>query len=403
MRATLGMLAALALGGCTISATRFGDAVALLKRDTEVLVLSDRGGFAQIAVCPAFQGRVMTSTLDGKAGLGFGWINFDHIASRKTVPHINAYGGEDRFWMGPEGGQFSIFFAKGAAFRLKHWQTPAPIDSESYSIARRDESSLLFRKRMQFTNYSGTTFDLELRREIRLLSPTEIWRHLGVPAVEGVRMVGFQSDNEIKNLGREAWRKETGLLSVWILGMFNPSPDTTVIVPYRSGPIDELGPIVNDAYFGKVPSDRLRIEEGVLFFRGDGQYRSKIGVSPRRAKPILGSYDNANKVLTLVQYTLPEGATDYVNSMWKTQDRPYAGDAVNSYNDGPPEPGKPPLGPFYELESSSPAAALKPRETLRHVHRTFHFRGSEKFLTRISRRTLGVGLSQVKNAFSSGK
>jgi hypothetical protein len=28
------------------------------------------------------------------------------------VPHINVFGGEDRFWLGPEGGQFSIFFAK---------------------------------------------------------------------------------------------------------------------------------------------------------------------------------------------------------------------------------------------------------------------------------------------------
>ena len=110
MRTILGPFAALALVGCTISATKFGDAVALLERDTEVLILTDRGGFAQVAVCPAFQGRVMTSTLGGKRGQSFGWINFDLIASRKTVPHINALVGEDRFWMGPEGGQFSIFF-----------------------------------------------------------------------------------------------------------------------------------------------------------------------------------------------------------------------------------------------------------------------------------------------------
>jgi hypothetical protein len=37
---------------------------------------------------------------------GFGWINRKLIASRKIQPHINVFGGEDRFWIGPEGGQF---------------------------------------------------------------------------------------------------------------------------------------------------------------------------------------------------------------------------------------------------------------------------------------------------------
>ena len=41
----------------------------------------------------------------------------------------------------------------------------------------------------------------------------------------------------------------------------------------------------------------------------------------------------------------------------------------------PPAPGAKPLGPFYELETSSPAAALPPGQHLRHVHRTFHLQG----------------------------
>jgi len=50
---------------------------------------------------------------------------------------------------------------------------------------------------------------------------------------------------------------------------------------------------------------------------------------------------------------------------------------VNSYNDGPPSPGAKPLGPFYELESSSPALALKPGESATHIHRTIHLQGDE--------------------------
>ena len=105
-----------------------------------------------------------------------------------------------------------------------------------------------------------------------------------------------------------------------------------------------------------------------------------------------------HKTLTIVQYNQPKGATDYVNSMWELQDKPYAGDVINSYNDGPPEPGKKALGPFYELETSSPAAALAPNETLTHIHRTFHFQGKESDLAPIAKAVLGVDLETIKKA-----
>jgi hypothetical protein len=156
---------------------------------------------------------------------------------------------------------------------------------------------------------------------------------------------------------------------------------------------------VNDAYFGKVPADRLVVRDSVIFFRADGQYRSKIGIPPLRAVPLAASYDSSAHVLTLVQYTRPADASRYVNSMWSIQKEPYKGDVVNSYNDGPPEPGKPPLGPFFELETSSPALALAPGEAYTHVHRTFHFVGPEADLDQIARATLKVGLSDISGAF----
>ena len=48
--------------------------------------------------------------------------------------------------------------------------------------------------------------------------------------------MAYDSDNRITNAGQDAWKKETGLFSVWILGMFNPSPSTTVVVPIKAGP-----------------------------------------------------------------------------------------------------------------------------------------------------------------------
>ena len=262
----------------------------------------------------------------------------------------------------------------------------------------KDAQRVIFHKDMRLTNYSGTQFDVAVERGIRLLDKEKAKKKLGIEIGVSIKMVAFQSDNKIINKGSEPWQKETGLLSIWILGMFNPSPATTIVIPFRAGEETEPGPIVNDAYFGKVPAERLVIDEGVLYFSGDGEYRSKIGLAPQRAMSVLGSYDAVNKVLTVVEYNKPAGVTDYVNSMWELQDEPYGGDVVNSYNDGPPAPGAKPMGPFYELETSSPAAALKPGEAISHVSSTFHFQGPEEGLDTIARVIFKMSLEEIKNA-----
>jgi hypothetical protein len=71
---------------------------------------------------------------------------------------------------------------------------------------------------------------------------------------------------------------------------------------------------------------------------------------------------------------------------------------VNSYNDGPPAPGKEQMGKFYEVESSSSAAQLEPGESLTHVHQTFHLHGPRAELDRVANATLGVGLAQIERA-----
>jgi len=381
----------------TVPGVLFGDDAAFLKHYTRVVILTAADGLAQVAVNPDLQGRVMTSTAGGPDGPSFGWINRELLTSGRNDLHMNAFGGEDRFWLGPEGGQFSIFFKAGAAFNLDNWFTPPPLNEGAFDIVSQDGAGIHFRKAMRLANYSNTVFDLEVNRLVRLLDKSGV-ESLGIQVPEGVSFVAFQSDNRLTNTGTEPWVKETGLPSVWILGMFNPSPDTTVVVPFKPGIEAELGPAVNDAYFGKVPADRLDIGENVLFFSGDGKYRSKIGISPRRALPFLGSYDAGRRILTIVHFTLSGDTMDYVNSMWKIQDQPYAGDAANSYNDGPASPGAKPLGPFYELESSSPAAALGPGATLSHLHTTMHFQGDEKALDVIAKKVLGVDLESVKSA-----
>src|SRR5207249_86186 len=120
-------------------------------------------------------------------------------------PHINPFGGEDRFWIGPEGGQFSVFFAKGAAFDLDHWQTPAPLDSEAWDVAERLPDRVLVRKLLQLTNYSGTTFDVTIDRIVRLLPANEAWNTLGLSPNRNVKMVAYESVNKMSNSGRQPW------------------------------------------------------------------------------------------------------------------------------------------------------------------------------------------------------
>jgi len=403
MRIALGVTLALLAAGCgrpqaapQATGITFKDDVAFLDKHGGALVLSDASGQAQVAVVPALQGRVMTSTAEGPDGMSFGWINRDLLDSGKTLQHFNPYGGEERFWMGPEGGQFSIYFSKGVPFDLGHWYVPPVIDTEAFDLVNTTRTSAQFHRRCQLVNYSGTKFDVDVQRHVRVLSADQAWGHLGLPPAANVKMVAYESVNILTNAGKEPWRKDTGLLSIWILGMFKPSPSTTVVIPIKTGPESELGPPVKDDYFGKVPADRLVVKDGVVYFSADAMCRSKIGVSPRRVKPILGSYDAANRLLTLVQFTLPAGAADYVNSAWQLQENPYAGDVANSYNDGPSD--LKPAGQFYEIESSSPAAALAPGKSLEHTHRTIHLRGEEKDLDAIARKTLGVGLREITTA-----
>lgn len=368
----------------------FEQDVTFLEKHVDVITLDQGPGKPKVAIVPAYQGRVMTSTVGGSKSPSHGWINRELIEDGRNNPHINAYGGEDRFWLGPEGGQFSIFFKKGDPFDLEHWQTPVLIDTQPYEVITKTEREVTFRHEAKIKNYSDTDFFIRIDRTVRLLDRSRIDNLLGLKLSPAIDVVGYESENILTNIGDAAWTKHGGLLSIWILGMYKHSADTTVLVPYVEGDESELGPIVNADYFGEVPSDRLKVKNGVIRFSADGKYRSKIGLSPKRAKSILGSYDATRQLLTIVQYNKPQGATNYVNSMWELQDEPFNGDVVNSYNDGPPSPGAKPLGPFYELESSSPALELKPDESFTHIHRTIHLQGDKEVIQGLGKDLLGA-------------
>jgi hypothetical protein len=391
------MTATAALATSALAAT-FGDDTAFLRKFTDIIVLSDKTGAAKLSVAPAWQGRVMSSASAGDSGFSYGWINRELIASGRRVPHMNAIGGEDRFWMGPEGGQFSIYFEKGSDFTFANWFTPAIFDTLPFNVVSKSGDRAVFGAEFTLTNYSGTQFDVTVERTVQLLDAASAWKDLGLSPLADVAVVAYETGNKITNSGKAAWKKDTGLLSIWILGQYNPSPSATIVVPIKAGPESELGVRVTSDYFGSIPAERLGVTANAVFLAADGNFRSKIGINPRRSKALLGSYDAANNILTLVQFNQPSDVADYVNSLWKIQKDPFGGDAENAYNDGPATPGAKPMGPFYELESSSPAAALAPGESLTHLRRTVHLSGPRASLDSVARATLGVSLGEIEGA-----
>ena len=209
-------------------------------------------------------------------------------------------------------------------------------------------------------------------------------------------LVAYRSENRIGNCGPDAWTPEGGVPSVWMLGMFTPSPSTTVFLPCDG---EDVETAVNSDYFGTLPADRLSVSGGLVCLRIDGAFRSKIGLPAGRDTGLCGSYDAAAHQLTLVRYRRSTTGDRYVESRWGQQTDPFGGGVVNAYNDGPTETGEV-MGPFYEIETSSPAAFLRPGETLCHTQEVFHLQGDEALLEELLRGLIPGGLRAVKEAFN---
>ncbi len=378
---------------------KYGYDVAFFReRKIEIIELKDSRSKACLLIAPGYQGRVMTSSVAGSGGTSFGWINYRFIEAGKVSPQFNPVGGEERIWLGPEGGPFSIYFRKGIDQTFPNWVVPKEIDTEPFEVISKSDSMVSFKRDFSLTNASGTPLEIGMERSVKLLTAHEAEQALGLPVDTSLAFVGYESENRLTNRGSNDWTEKSGALSIWMLAMFNPSPGGVVVIPYRDGSEADAGKIVSDDYFGKVPSDRLKVGNGIIFFKTDGKYRSKIGISPQRALPWCGSYDPEKQVLTLLWHSAPDKPSRYVNSKWGSQEFPFRGDVVNSYNDGPVEDGSI-MGPFYEIESSSPAALLSAGSSITHSQRIFHITGSEDKLSTITEGIFKIPLSEIRDAF----
>ena len=375
---------------CSCRLSPFEKDLSFLRKYDDSIVVLSRGN-SRVIVSPKYQAKVFTSTPGD--GSSFGWINYKAFDAEPD-PHMNAYGGENRIWLGPEGGPFSLFFARGFEMSFANWKIPGAFDTESWELVSTSDTMASLKKDMKLPNYAGTELRLTISRKIRLLDKSTIKQWLNIDYGSGVKTVGYFTENSLTNTGKFQWSDSTGMPCIWMLDMFPPSSNTTVIIPYKR---DSTNKPANTGYFGEIPASRIKYIDSTLFFKADGKMRGKLGVLPAFAKNIAGSYDADKKTLTIALFDV-NAAAQYLNMEWDTKKPPFSGDAVNAYNDGPLEDGRQ-LGPFYELESVSPAAFLAPGQSLIHRHSVFHFTADEESIDFICRKTLGVSLQQVKGVF----
>lgn len=367
----------------------------LAGKGIDTIELKSGDGQSKVMLSAGLQGRVMTSTTSGNEGQSYGWINYRFLDAGEVSKQFNPIGGEERFWIGPEGGPNSWYFKKDQEQIYENWIVPAGIDTERYEVIEQTDTRAVFTHRMELDNASDYHFIIDVNRTVEMVEADELAEVLGTSLPTDVKTLAYKTINTLTNGGENAWNRETGMPSVWLLGSFNPTPTTTVFIPYDKN-FD--GKIINDEYFGKVPADRLVLEDGMAYFKIDGEYRSKIGLPCGSAKDICGSYDSEKKVLNILKYTVPAGKQDYVNGQWGPQEDPFCGDVINSYNDGITDTGTI-MGPFYEIETSSPGAALAPGESLTHTQYTIHIEGSEETLAAIVKKVFGADLSIIAGKF----
>jgi len=384
----------------------FGEDLEFLNQHLETVVLRNAEG-AAVVVIPEYQGRTMISTNAGDQGSSYGFINYGAVKSDVIDPQINLYGGEDRFWVSPEGGQNSIYFEPGAEMTFANWRTPAEIDSEPFTVQTQTDSSVSMTKDALFTNWSGAKFKVQMDRTVVLLDSASAGQKLGVDFSK-VRLVAHESHNTLINRGDESWKPETGLIGLWLICMSKPGKNATLFVPFHldSKESPTNAEIVTANYFGDLDETRLKVdrENKIVYFLGDGHLRSKLGLNFARVTSTMGSWDEDRQVLSIVNFNLPDSApaNGYNNNLWEMQDEPYAGDVINCYNDGVNDSGSGMVeGGFYEMETVSPALALAPGEGYTHIQRTLRMEGDRAELSAVAKSLFGVTLDQISTQFSS--
>jgi len=369
------VLSLLAFGCKKSSEHNYQTLINKIKKQANIIELTTNNGNSRLIISPYHQGKIVASTYNGINGSINGWTDTSLLDSTTQIS-----GGEERLWLGPLGSQFSFYYQQIKPLNEDNWKVPDEINQESYQLVTTTNNCVELTKQMHLTNFIGTTFNLKVDRKIKLFDKKSIQQNLNINFDDTTNFVAFETKNTLINKDTIPWTKTTGLIGLWSAGMYKGADDSVVIIPLKNhGTLDRS----IYKYMGALDKSRLQLKNNTILFKGDGKYRSKIGVKPEYAPTIYGCYTKSINRLTIIEYK-KNNDNLYANSYVSIQDKPYNGEAIPIYNNSEN---------FYELESNSPLKPMQPNDSLIHWHRVYHFSGNKSNLNKISETLLGINLN----------
>ena len=362
----------------------------------EPVVLRGEGGRV-VVVAPGLVGRVLSADFDGLDGPSNAYIveeQFKEGMSKDGHGQWNQFGGEERVQFTPNGGIHALYFSPGQPQIYQNQFMPPAVNDGRYEIIGRsaDERSVSFQLKTRFVNYIGTEMDIEISRRVEVLDDCPFAMGFGGK----VECVGFESRTSPKNIGAKPLTKETGALGIWNAGNFLAGERVIAILPYRPGPVAELGDPVGTGYFKLVCPDGVmqdnywKTNKDHVLVKASGSQQTLIDMWRRRSVGRLGSVNLEDYSLTIVDYDYYPELEYYSTYYLPNDDDPFDGSTQALFILSSQDIHDYGIPLLYELESISPALFLQPGERFCHVARTWHLRGERAALAQICRRHLNA-------------
>ena len=110
--------------------------------------------------------------------------------------------------------------------------------------------------------------ETDVNRKIQVLDRSTIEQWLNISYGSDVKAVGYFTENSVTNTGKFQWSDSTGMPCIWMLDMFPPSPNTTVIIPYKK---DSTNKPANTGYFGEIPTGPDKVRRQHIIFQSRWQ------------------------------------------------------------------------------------------------------------------------------------
>jgi len=331
----------------------YRNALDYLAKKTTVVELYDQLG-GRVAVCPEWNGRVLTSTFDGLDGNSFGCINIWAIDAEDFVN----FGGEDQW-------------------------TISPLDM-SFTVDSINEHNAVLQRTLRMADANGTYVEFNLSRSISLLSRQKIGTWFGDVVAdaltqEDVSVVCFRTENTVRS-------QEKSCIASRQRGMFNACLHTFIII---STPPENFmaNPLTVDIdYLGGSPHGRIRHLPGATLVRADGLGRCQATMPFSTAPPVFGAIDIRFGTLMLWTFDVPE-----------TPEREWDenGDIVRIYNHGRPHTGGLDWPTYYETNCFSAARELLPENSLTYRQCTLHLNAGNDILSDLVRQIFDISLDKI--------